>query len=307
MNTNESRTLWISVGLALLSILLLYSWSQDQKTQVHKTLGATKRVVRATEDIAEMETINESKLELADLPGDFIQPQALSDVNVAVGQVAVAPILKGEQILQTKLLLPGPETGLSLEISPGKRAINIPIDDMRGVSHLLKPGDRVDLIASVEAGKGQEAHHEVRVIMQDVPILATGLNIVNNIPRRLEQEAGEKKIIQYNLNSNTSFSNVTIEAKPEDAQILIYILSTSPGALFIALRNPTDKIVSMAKSISVDDVLGKGKLFIPTAPQVQQPPLGAPPAVAQQPMPASVRPPPVAQPNNKHRKGFQNL
>ncbi len=305
MNTNESRTLWISVGLALLSVLLLYSWSQDQKTQVHKTLGATKRVVRATEDIAEMETINESKLELADLPGDFIQPEAMNDINVAVGQVAVAPIRKGEQILQTKLLLPGPETGLSLEVSPGKRAINIPIDDMRGVSHLLKPGDRIDLIAAIDSGKGQDTHREVRVIMQDVPILATGLNIVNNLPRRQELDSDGKKIIQYNLNSNTNFSNVTIEAKPEDAQILIYILSTSPGALFVALRNPTDKVVSMAKTIAVEDVLGRGKLYIPTAPPAATVSV-APPAPAQ-PMPASVNPRPV-QPPVRHKRGtFQNL
>ncbi len=305
MNTNESRTLWISVGLALLSILLLYSWSQDQKTQVHKTLGATKRVVRATEDIAEMQTIDESKLELADLPGDFIQPEAINDINVAVGQVAVAPIRKGEQILQTKLLLPGPETGLSLEVSPGKRAINIPIDDMRGVSHLLKPGDRIDLIAAIDSGKGQDTHREVRVIMQDVPILATGLNIVNNLPRRQELDAEGKKIIQYNLNSNTTFTNVTIEAKPEDAQVLIYILSTSPGALFVALRNPTDKIVNLAKSISVEDVLGRGKLLIPTA----QAPLASGPLVPQQPMPASVpRPMPVAPRSRQHTRGnFQNL
>jgi pilus assembly protein CpaB len=304
MNTNESRTLWLSIIFAFGAMLLIYSWSQDKQTEVHRKMGATKKVVRASEDISEMETIDESKLEVADVPGDFIQPEAINDINIAVGQVAAAPIRKGEQVLQTKLLLPGPETGLSLEVSAGKRAINIPIDDMRGVSHLLKPGDRIDLIAAIDTGKGQESHREVRVIMQDVPILATGLNIVNNLPRRFESDADGKKITRFNLSGNTNFSNITVEAKPDEAQTLIYILSTSPGSLFVTLRNPTDRIINLAKSIGVEDVLGRARLFIPSAPPsaniVSPPPL-------QQPMPASV-PRRLPAPTNKRRKGnFQEF
>ena len=87
MNSNETRTLWISVGAALFAIMLLYSWSNEKAASMAKKYGSTKRVVVASQDIAEMETIDESKLEIIDLPVDFIQPDAVPEAEGAVGQV----------------------------------------------------------------------------------------------------------------------------------------------------------------------------------------------------------------------------
>ncbi|MEK7358599.1 MAG: Flp pilus assembly protein CpaB, partial [Bdellovibrionota bacterium] len=177
---------------------------------------------------------------------------------------------KGEQVLQTKLLTPGPETGLSMEISPGKRGITLPVDDMRGVSRLLRPGDRIDIIAALDSGKGTEARREVRTIMQDVVVLATGLNVQNQLPRRFELDANGKTINRINLSANTQFSNITIEAKPEEAQELVYILATSPGSLFTVLRHPNDRLQTPTRITTVEDILGR--------PSVMRQPAQAPAA-----------------------------
>jgi pilus assembly protein CpaB len=292
MNSNETRTLWISVGAALFAIFLLYSWSQEQKAAMSRQFGSSKRVVVAAKDIAELETIDEAKLEIIERPVDFIEPEAVTDPEAAVGQVAAAPIKKGEQVLQTKLLLPGPETGLSLEITPGKRAITIPIDDMRGVSRLLRPGDRIDLVAAMDFGKGAEQRREVRTILQDVVVLATGLNIANKIPRRLELDSNGKTVTQYNLRGDTTFTNITVEAKPDEVQQLVYILSTSPGSMFATLRHPNDRYINPGKSTTLDDVLGKTTLP-PRLPAAVIPP---PP-----PAPVQTKAPP------RKRGGFEEL
>jgi pilus assembly protein CpaB len=290
MNTNESRTLWVSIGAALFAVFLLYSWSQDQKDAVNRTLGSTKRVVIATQDIAEMETIDGSKVEQTERPVNFVEPEAAEEPDSIVGQVAAAPIRKGEQILKTKLLLPGAETGLSLEVSPGKRAMAIPIDDMRGVSRLLRPGDRIDLIAAVDSGTGANQHREIKTLLQNVPVLATGLNIINNLPRRFELDADGKRKMQINLSATTNFTNITVEVKPEEVQQLIFILSTSPGSLFVTLRHPNDQVVQQQRSIGVDDVLGR--------PTVRTPSSVAPPT------PASTAPSPRMQlPQRQQRSG----
>ncbi len=289
MQGSQTRTLWISVGAALLAIFLLYSWSQEQKTAMAKKFGATKRVVVASQDIAEMETIDESKLDYVDQPVDFIQPDAISEPEGAVGQVAAVPIKKGEQLLQTKLLLPGAETGLSMEISPGKRGIALPVDDIRGVTRLLKPGDRIDIIAALDYGKGQDARREVRTILQDVVVLATGLNVVNKIPRRFELDGNGKTVNRINLSANTNFSTITVEAKPEDAQQLVYILATSPGSLFTVLRHPNDRLQAPTRITTVEDVLAKPQLTrvpaaAPAAPTLQgmNAPAAQPQAMPQQ-------------------------
>lgn len=261
MGSAQSRTLWISVGAALLSIFLLYSWSQEQKTQVSKRFGATKRVVVASKDISEMDTIDDSMLTYIEQPVDFIQPDAISEPEIAVGQVAAVPIKKDEQVLQTKLLSPGVETGLSMEVSPGKRAITLPVDDMRGVSRLLRPGDRIDIVAALDYGKGADAHREVRTILQDVIVLATGVKIVNQVPRRFELGGDGKTINRVNLSADINFTTITIESKPDEVQELVYILATSPGSLFTVLRHPNDRLLAPTRATTVEDVLGKPSLM----------------------------------------------
>jgi len=282
MNPNESRTLWISIGAAIFAIFLLYSWSQEQKSAMARKFGSSKRVVIASQDIAEMETIDESKLDIIDQPVDFIQPDAIAEAEGAVGQVAAVPIKKGEQLLQTKLLLPGPDTGLSMEVSPGKRAVTVPIDDMREVSRLLRPGDRIDIVAALDYGKGTEARREVRTILQDVIVLATGLNVVNKIPRRFELDVSGKNINRINLNASTNFTTITIEAKPDEVQQLVYILATSPGSLFTTLRHPNDRLQAPTRVTTVEDVLGKANVLrvpaVASAPAVAPPPVAVPSA-----------------------------
>ncbi len=296
MQSSQSRTLWISIAAALFSIFLLYSWSQEQKSAVAKKFGATKRVVIAAEDIAEMQTIDDSNLEYVDQPVDFIQPDAISEPELAVGQVAAVPIKKGEQILQTKLLLPGPDTGLSMEVSPGKRALALPVDDMRGVTRLLRPGDRIDLIAAIDYGKGADSHREVRTIMQDVVVLATGLNVVNKIPRRFELDQNGKTVNRINLSASVNFSTITIEAKPDEAQQIIYILATSPGSLFTVLRHPNDRLQAPTRATTVEDVLGKPNLLrVPAAVPTAMAPITQAPSIAAAPPAPMLRAPPVRQ------------
>ncbi|OFZ19469.1 MAG: Flp pilus assembly protein CpaB [Bdellovibrionales bacterium RBG_16_40_8] len=297
MNNNETRTLWISVGAALFAVFLLYSYTQERSAELTKKFGAKQRVVIATKDINEMETIEESKLSIEERPVDFVQPQALQDPERAVGMVALAPIRTGEQILENKIMEPGPVTGLSLQVAPGKRAVTLPIDEMRGVAKLIKPGDRIDLIASLDVGKGPAQHREIKTILQDVVILATGLKIVNELPRLFEK-IGQEDYIK-NIRSDTSFSTITIEASPQDSQNLIFILATSPGSLFITLRHPSDRVKNSLTPATVDTVLNRvdGSLLSETV----RAPTAAPVYVPPQPV---VQPKPV---QKKKRGGFVDL
>lgn len=255
MGNNETRTLWISVFAALMAVFLLYSYTQEKTNELTKKFGAKQRVVIAAEDINEMETVDETKLEIVERPVDFIEPQAIKDPEVAVGMVALAPIKKGEQILQSKVMEPGPVTGLSLQVAPGKRAISVPVSDLTGVAKLIKPGDRIDLIASLTVGGGANSKTEVKTIMQDKVILATGLKVVNELPRLFERQ-GKDNFIK-NLRGDTNFSSITLELTPKESQDLIYILSTNPGGLYIALRHPSDRTKNKISSSSVESVIGR--------------------------------------------------
>jgi pilus assembly protein CpaB len=291
VNQNETRTLWISVGAALFAVFLLYSYTQDKSAELTKKFGAKQRVVVAAQDINEMETIDETMLQVVEKPVNFIEPQAVSDPEQAVGMIALAPIRKDEQVLQSKIVKPGPVTGLSLQVSPSKRAIAIPINEVNGVGRLLNPGDRIDVIAAVDVGKGPTQHREVKTLMQDVSILATGPRVVNELPILYEKSGSQESL--KNLRGDMSFNTITVEASPEESQDLIYLLSTSPGSLFLTLRHPSDHSKRRFPEATIETLLGK----------VSQDMLNM-----QQPRaPAAVPPPPLPPPKKVKKSPFKDL
>ena len=88
-------------------------------------------------------------------------------------------------------------------------------------------------------------------------ILATGIKVVNELPRVFEEISGDSFI--RNIRAATDFNSITIEADPKDIQDLVYVLSTAPGALFLALRHPSDHTVNQHLPLSsLNSLLGRG-------------------------------------------------
>ena len=261
MNQTDKNTFWIALGAALFSIFLLYSWIQEKNKKMTDQFGKRTMVVVAKKNINEMYPLDETVVEVIEIPEEYIAPQAVTNPADLRGYLALTPIIKGEQILRTKISRPGALTGLSYQVSPGKRAITIPIDDMRGVARLLKPGDRVDLIASIISGTGRNQKREIKTIMQNVIILAAGTRIQNQIPANYELDDSGKNYLIKSLSKNTDYSSITVEASPVEAQKLIYILSTNPSDLFMTLRHPSDTGAVGRLTTSVQDVLGRGQHY----------------------------------------------
>ena len=236
----ESKNLWMAVVFAVVAAGLLYSHIQEKNKAIAKKFGANNTVVIAKKDIGEMVPINDTHIELKEMPINFISPGSIKDMNEVIGKVALTPFRTGEAIIKNKIIKPSPLTGLSLQVSPGKRALTIPIDNMRGVAKLLKPGDRVDLIASIMVGKGQNKKKIIKTVMQNIPILATGVRISNELPVLYEKNKRGDEVIIKNLTRDTNYSSITIEANPVESQNIIFILNDNPKNLFISLRHPSD-------------------------------------------------------------------
>lgn len=311
MGSNDTRNLWLSIAAGIFATFLLYSYSQEKKAEYDKRYGSMKRVVVAKEDIAEMQTIYDTMLETVERPSEYIEPNAITIPDEIIGNVAATPIRKGQILVKNNLLTPGPDTGISLQVAPSKRAVTIPVDEVRGVAKLIHPGDRVDIIAAIDAGKGMSQKREVTILMQDVVILATGVSVVNNIPRMFELDSTGKNLSQIALTGDTKYTTITVEATPKEAQDLIYILATSPGNLYFTLRNPNDRAVPpKIPSSTAESVLGKPIVEASAAPVAPASIPGVTPAGAAARMPAARMPMPArqqARPPARSANGFQNL
>lgn len=255
---NESKNLLVSIAAGIFAAFMIYSYSQEQRKAINQQLGQRKVVVVAKEDIPEMTTVYDSMLETKPYPNDYVPDGSFANIQEIVGNVAAVPIKKGQPILKNHLYSPGADTGIALQVAPSKRALAIPIDETRGVSKLIRPGDRIDIFVALDIGKGANMRRESFLMMQNVAVLSTGVSVQNNIPRLIEYDSTGKNAIQTSLTGDTKYSTITIEAEIKEAQDLVYILSTSPGNIFITLRNPTDGTIKpRLPSSTADSILAR--------------------------------------------------
>lgn len=255
---NDSKTFWLSLFVGLLAAFMLFSYSEEQKKEVKKTYGTLKNVIVARVDIKEMQNIDDTMLEVRQRPSEFLEPNSIDNTDLIVGQVAAAPISKGEQILKSKLLSPGSDTGIALQISPEKRAITLPVDEVRGVAKLIRPGDRIDIFAALTVGRGNESRKEVQRLLKDIVVLATGVQVVNNLPRVLEMDSSGRNIMMQRLSGDTKYTNITIEVTPVEAQMVIYMMATAPSDIFLTLKNPNERDTTPVRlpATSAETLLG---------------------------------------------------
>jgi pilus assembly protein CpaB len=200
----------------------------------------TTPVVVARTDVGTASRLTSIGLETVDWPSAHVPTGAITSVADAEGRVTRRPIVAGEPVMESALFEKGAEGGLPAVIAPEHRAVSVKVDSVIGVAGFVKPGARVDVLATVRRVDTQRSLPYSKVILQDVKVLA--------IDQKLEEARdGEAQLV----------SVVTLEVKPDQAQKLIY--STHEGRLQLALRTPGDDKVEELASIGVADVLGGGK------------------------------------------------
>ncbi len=250
MNT---RAFTLALIISAFAMFMVYTYVEDEKSQMIQKYGTPTSVVVASKDIKELELIDESKVTVTTVPQNFLAPGAFKTIKEIENTVATVPILKGEQITKPRVTFPGVKTGLSRQVSVGKRAIAIKVSDDNGVSKLIKPGDRVDVLANIDYASGRTDMLKIKTILQDVLILSTGLNMSNSLP--IIGYKTPQVIKKMNLSTITDYSTVTLELDPFQAQKILY-LNNLGGGLILSLRNNNDKKKIHIRSTRLFDILG---------------------------------------------------
>ena len=270
----NNRALTLSLVMAALAVFFVQSYVTSVEEDARKKYGSEVLVVVAKKDIKEMDTINETHFETKRVPKKFLEPAAIyfehrefnDDDNRTlkdlVRNVALVPIKKGEQLTFNKLTEPGVRTGLAPQIAPGRRAFPIPVNDNTGVGHLIKPGDRVDVIGILDSGKGKEGKI-ARTILQDVVVLAAGKSVTNNIPRIVENDGPGSKDRYRSLAEDTNFNTVTLEVEPVQAQALALVMANGDSSIFLSLRNNDDSERQSFPGTIFTDLVGPDIVRLP--------------------------------------------
>ena len=269
----NNRAILFSIIAGLTAVFFMYNYVSSVDETAKKRFGTEVLVVKASRNIKEMETLDETMVRYELVPKNYLEPSAISPPDMSskedkesaqvlknlTGSIAVVPIRRGEQITRNKITDPSIRTGLAPQIAPGKRGIAVPVNETSGVSKLIKPGDRVDVMAVIDAGSGRESKL-VKTIMQDVSVLSIGRYITNNAARSVEADPNTGDTRIRALAEDFSFSSVTLEVDPSQAQVLALLLGAGDNSLTFALRNNEDSDRTPINALILQDVFGAGDL-----------------------------------------------
>lgn len=268
----NNRAFTFSFLVAAVAVMMIYSYVSSTEEAYRTQYGEEVSVVVAKRDIKELEILDETNLMMKAMPASFKEPGTGKSIKDFAGALAIAPILKEEQITRSKVTQLGARTGLARQIAVGKRAVAVRVDDESGVAKLLKPGDRVDVLAFTDpSGTGNKLQMEVRTILQDVMVLATGKYVTNTVPGILEvdpQKSSHKSTVK--LSEYMQFTNVTLEVDPFQAQSLVFA-SKQLNGVYLVLRNNDDNVKEDLQKTKMVDLMGKDGASVVANPPARAP------------------------------------
>ncbi len=237
-NRNGLILLALAIAFGTAAAFMAQRWVANQKPSVTRRVE-TVSVVVARSDLAIATTLDARQLETVSWPKDYMPREALANVELAEGRVLRRPIAAGEAVVASALFDEGMGGGLPAVISAKMRAVSVKVDQVIGVAGFVKPGTRVDVLATLRRIDWRKPLPFSRAILQDIRVLA--------IDQKLEQvRDGEPEIV----------SVVTLEVEPDQAQKLTY--ASHEGRLQLAMRSPGDDEIVRTKSIGVAALLDSG-------------------------------------------------
>jgi pilus assembly protein CpaB len=189
-------------------------------------------VVVCVTDMTYGTKLESTMLRVAHYPKDAVPEGAYATVDSVVGQTTKVFMAAREPVTAIKLSSRG--GGLSMLVRPKMRAASIEVNQVSGVSGFVLPGDRVDVLITVNPRHDEDA--VTRTLLQNIEVLA----------------AGQKT--QQQDNKPINVQAVTLLVDPPGAEVLAH--AGHEGEISLVLRNPEDESKEQVPGLSTRQMLG---------------------------------------------------
>jgi len=236
----------LALVVALSASFFLYQWIKTQRSPqevVRVVESEAVPIVVAAVDLPWGTKIKPEMIKSAPYLKESLPPGHISDLAAMTGRVLIATVKQDEPILEARLAPTSVTTGgVSAVIPPGKRALAVKGDKVLGISGLINPGNRVDVLVTMTGKKkGREI---TKIVLEHILVLATGKEMQKN-------DKGDPSPVDV----------YTLEVTPEEGEKLA--LAAAKGKLQFALRNVTDAETVLTHGATVDKTLASFRPPVP--------------------------------------------
>lgn len=209
--------------------------------------GAGLPTVVAASDISAGVRLSADMLTVAEIPQDDQLTGHFTTTDGLVGQVTKVSLLKGEQVVQTKVINSttigefGDNPPLALSVEQGMRGVSAEVSPLIGAGGNVRPGDFVDVILTVKVSvvgpdNQQFSDHVAGTILQNIKVLAIDQERANPDPSSATDPDKAKE-------EDELATTVTLALSPGHAEVLAMADQCGrahDGRLALALRGPGD-------------------------------------------------------------------
>lgn len=287
--------------LALLFGVSVAGGSQLMKMQLTATPDQQlSEVIVLLQDVPRGKTLKSEMLSKKNYQANALPYGVIGTMEDAVGRVSTVALRKGV-LFENSLAPKGSLAGLQGMIPEGMRAFTVRTPNVAsGLAGLVQPGDRVDVLLTVDDDHEAEDSGGAAVVtlLRDIEVLAVDQVLDGSAPPPTTSKTKTRAVATV-----AAIKSVTLIATPNDAMRLS--LAQTKGTLQLSLRSPGDEPVddsTEVRAITFNDLLGRTKKVVTTViaqasheekPEVKEVPRPAE-VVAPEPPVAPVREPRIA-------------
>ena len=236
--------------VASLAAFLVFLFAKQMHDDKQELIGKQVEVVKAAREIPVGTPLTDEMVKSELVPEKFLPPNFIlkQDITVFYGQPLAVKVQKDKMILTSDFAVSEVARDLSSKIPAGERALSVPVDTISGVSSLLQPGDRVDILGTFPVTSKEEVIEEAEgsssvgyvtmTLLQNVTLLAVG--------QQFSDVASDQQQRQQ-------YSAVTMSVTVDEAELLT--IAQTRGKLMLLLRNRDDVEVTRVSKRTLKQVL----------------------------------------------------
>lgn len=248
---------------AIVAMLFAASYLRSREMKLLQW-GRPVPVVVTARDVEAGEMLTEELLIAMRFPRRFVASDAIADRNAVSGKVVARVALKkGTPITEAMVVPLGTESGLAVKVEEGKRAVTIPIDEVTGVGGFIRPGDRVDVLASFDFGSDVASRLTTLTLFENIPVLAVGRKAIDQIPTsRTKKKSSLFEDVSAQATGQSTAGTATLLLPPDDAQQLVFAAAAGDVTLTLRSKGEEEGTVHLPPT-TIRDVAGTDELLRP--------------------------------------------
>jgi len=214
----------IALGCGLVASIGISQVMEGRSANANSPKIQTAKILVANTEINTGEVIDAQMVRLEEWPKGTVPEGAITKLEDIDGARPRQRIFTGEPILEAKLIGTGEMAeDASLRLREGYRAVSVKVSLDQSVTGLIRPGDRVDVLAYLRKS-ADIPQTMTKTVLENARVFAVN----DKLDRSIDDDGKGIKV-----------STVTLEVKPQDVERLM--LANQLGKILLSVRRPDDE------------------------------------------------------------------